>query len=121
MLGSTRVRKAVRKRPAKPLLQPRKRPRQARSRATYQSLLDATARVLERHGYAALTTNHVAEAAGVAVGSLYEYFPSKEVIVAELVRRTMAGVAGEVGDSFRAALDQRFERGFDAWLDTCFR
>jgi hypothetical protein len=40
--------------------------------------------------------------------------------VAELVRRTMAEVAGEVGDSFRAALDQRFEQGFGGWIDTCF-
>ncbi|HEX6242673.1 MAG TPA: helix-turn-helix domain-containing protein, partial [Polyangiales bacterium] len=121
MLGSTRVPKTARKRQPKPPLQPRKRPRQARSRATYESLLDATARVLERQGYAALTTNHVADAAGVAVGSLYEYFPSKEVIVAELVRRTMAEVAREVGDSYRAALDQSFDQGFGAWIDTCFR
>jgi AcrR family transcriptional regulator len=124
MLGSTRVRKTARglgKGSAKAALQPRKRPRQARSRATYTSLLDAAARLLEQHGYAALTTNHVAHAAGVAVGSLYEYFPTKEVIVAELVRRTMAEVAQEVGESFRAALDQRFARGFSVWVDTCFR
>lgn len=124
MLGSTRVRKAARgagKSAQKCVLQPRKRPRQARSRATYDSMLDAAARLLEQHGYAALTTNHVAQAAGVAVGSLYEYFPKKEVIVAEVVRRTMAEVAGEVGDGFRAGLEQRFEGGLGSWIDTCFR
>jgi AcrR family transcriptional regulator len=124
MLGSTRVREAPRgrgKRAPKSLLQPRKRPRQARSRATYDSLVDAATRLLEQRGYAALTTNHVARAAGVAVGSLYEYFPTKEVIVAEVVRRTMAEVAHEVGAGFRAALDQHFARGLGVWIDTCFR
>ena len=45
-------------------------PTQSRSQATYDSIVDAAARLLERHGYAALTTNHVAEAAGVAIGLL---------------------------------------------------
>jgi AcrR family transcriptional regulator len=121
MLGSTRVPKAVRKARKKPALQPKKRPLQARSRTTYESLLDAAARLLEQRGYAALTTNHVADAAGVAIGSLYEYFPSKEVIVAEVVRRTMAEVAQEVGESFRSAIEQHFELGLSTWVNTCFQ
>lgn len=124
MLGSARVAKPTakaRKKRDKPRLQPKKVPRQARSRTTYDSMLDAAARLLEQRGYAALTTNHVAEAAGVAIGSLYEYFPSKEVIVAEVVRRTMAEVASEVGESFRHAVDQHFEHGLAAWITTSFQ
>jgi AcrR family transcriptional regulator len=121
MLGSARVPKTARKSRKKATLQPKKRPLQARSRTTYEALLDAAARLLERYGYAALTTNHVAEAAGVAIGSLYEYFPSKEVIVAEVVRRTMAEVAREVGESFRNAIDQHFELGLSAWVNTSFQ
>jgi len=119
MLGSTRVSKTPRKSPPK-RLQPKKVPSQERSRATYASMLDAAARLLERHGYAALTTNHVADAAGVAIGSLYEYFPTKDVIVAEVVRRTMAEVAREVAASFQLALAQGFDAGLGRWVHACF-
>src|SRR5262249_38252823 len=66
---------------------PRKTPRQDRSRATVDAILEATADILVRHGYAKLTTNRIAERAGVNVASLYQYFPGKEAIVAELRRR----------------------------------
>ena len=60
---------------------------QARSRTMVESILRATARILVREGYAALTTNGVAEEAGASVGSLYQYFPSKESLVAALLQR----------------------------------
>jgi len=63
---------------------PRKAPRQARSRATVDAILDAAARVLVQRGYAATTTNAVAEVAGVSVGSLYQYFPNKDSLIAAL-------------------------------------
>ena len=66
---------------------PRKRPRQARSRATVDSVLAATARVLVKRGFDGLTTNLVAETAGVSVGSLYQYFPNKEALVGALIEK----------------------------------
>ncbi|MBV8761205.1 MAG: TetR family transcriptional regulator [Deltaproteobacteria bacterium] len=66
---------------------PRKRPRQSRSQATVDSLLGATARVLVRDGFDGLTTNAVATAAGVSIGSLYQYFPNKEALVAALIEQ----------------------------------
>ncbi|MDX2011164.1 MAG: TetR/AcrR family transcriptional regulator [Myxococcaceae bacterium] len=63
----------------------RKQPTQARSRALVESLLEATARILMREGWDALTTNRVAREAGVSVGSLYQYFPDKEALVSGLV------------------------------------
>jgi AcrR family transcriptional regulator len=65
--------------------QPRKAPRQARSKATVDTILTAAARVLVKDGFERTTTNRVAEAAGVSIGSLYQYFPSKESLVAALV------------------------------------
>ena len=65
----------------------RKTPRQERSRATVEALLEATADILIREGYAKLTTNRIAERAGVNIASLYQYFPGKEAIVAELRQR----------------------------------
>ncbi len=66
---------------------PRKSASQKRSRATVETLLDATARVLAREGYDRASTNWIAATAGVSVGSLYQYFPNKEALVAALVAR----------------------------------
>src|SRR6202167_6846461 len=73
--------------PKRPPTSPRKKPRQQRSQATVECILDATARVLCTTGYDRASTNRVAMAAGVSVGSLYQYFPSKEALVAALVDR----------------------------------
>jgi AcrR family transcriptional regulator len=64
----------------------RKAPRQARSRATVDAILDAGAQVLGRSGWAKFTTNAVADRAGVSIGSLYQYFPNKNVL-ADAIRR----------------------------------
>jgi AcrR family transcriptional regulator len=70
-----------------PRTTPRKQPRQLRSRETVDSILDATTRVLVKHGFDGLTTNAVAKVAGVSIGSLYQYFPNKEALVAALFER----------------------------------
>jgi AcrR family transcriptional regulator len=69
---------------------PRKRPRQERSEATVDAALEAAAREFAAHGYDGVTTNGIAAAAGISVGSLYQYFPSKEAIAVELARRYRA-------------------------------
>jgi AcrR family transcriptional regulator len=72
----------------------RKAPRQARSRATIDVILDAAAHILGDRGWTGLTTNTVAEIAGVSIGSLYQYFPNKDSILVELVRlHVESGVA----------------------------
>ncbi len=68
---------------------PRKRPRQARSKATVDTILVATTRVLVKQGFDGLSTNAVAIAAGVSIGSLYQYFPNKEALVSALIDRHM--------------------------------
>lgn len=69
---------------------PRKRPRQPRSVATFEAILEAAARILESLGFAGFNTNAVAELAGVSIGSLYQYFPSKDALIVELIRRERA-------------------------------
>lgn len=64
---------------------PRKQPLQARSRDTVDVILKAAARLLATKGYAATTTNHIAEDAGVSIGSLYEYFPNKDALLVALM------------------------------------
>jgi AcrR family transcriptional regulator len=59
----------------------------ARNPRVVEAVIDAAHRILATDGYDAMSTNRVARVAGVSVGSLYHYFPTKEAIVAELARR----------------------------------
>jgi AcrR family transcriptional regulator len=68
-------------------LEPRKPPVQDRSKRTVGDILAAAAQVFEACGYAAGTTNRIAERAGVSIGTLYQYFPSKEAIAVALLER----------------------------------
>lgn len=79
-----------------PELRPRKLPRQARSRASYDAILAGCARILERGGYESLTTNRVAEVAGVGIGTLYDFFPNREAIVVALAEQRLARLAAQV-------------------------
>ena len=84
----------------------RKEPRQARSRATTDAMLDAAARILGDRGWAGLTTNAVAETAGVSIGSLDQYFPNKLALIEAVRRRHF----DEVLAVLRAAADDRRTR-----------
>ena len=64
---------------------PRRKPRQERSQFTVDAIFGAVARLVATEGEAGLTTNRIAETAGVSVGSLYQYFPSKEAILAAML------------------------------------
>ncbi|MEU8815585.1 TetR/AcrR family transcriptional regulator [Actinoplanes sp. NPDC048796] len=68
-------------------LQPRRTPRQVRAELTRERILAAAAHVFAEHGYAAGTTNRIAERARVSIGSLYQYFPNKDAILAALLIR----------------------------------
>lgn len=83
---------------------PRKRPAQPRSRETVEAILGATAHILADVGYDALTTNAVAQRAGVSIGSLYQYFPSKDALVADLVDRHCDRMNAVFGSVFMRAL-----------------
>ena len=71
----------------RPQKNPRKLASQKRSRFTVNALLEATARVLKKEGYDRASTNKIAATAGVSIGSLYQYFPSKEALVAAVIER----------------------------------
>ena len=64
---------------------PRRTPRQERSQFTVDAIFEAVARIVATQGEGALTTNRIAEVAGVSVGSLYQYFPSKEAILVAML------------------------------------
>jgi len=74
----------------------RKQPRQARSTRLVADILEAAARVLVRGGAHHFTTARVAEAAGISVGSLYQYFPNKESILFRLQAEEWGQTMGEL-------------------------
>ncbi len=81
----------------------RKTPSQTRALRTVDTLFEAATRILASEGEAGFTTNRIAERAGFSIGTLYQYFPSKEAIVVALVRRQR----------------ERVMRELDAMLDRC--
>jgi AcrR family transcriptional regulator len=83
----------------RPSTKPRKSASQERSRLTVDALLEATARVLTTEGYDRASTNKIAAVAGVSIGSLYQYFPSKEALVAAVIDRHMRGMSQLVRDT----------------------
>ncbi len=83
----------------KPSTTPRKSASQERSRLTVDALLEATTHVLIKEGYDRASTNKIAAVAGVSIGSLYQYFPSKEALVAAVIDRHMQELLQVVRDS----------------------
>jgi AcrR family transcriptional regulator len=106
------------------MTEPRRTPRQDRSRARVESLLDAAERVFAARGYAEATTNHIAAEAGGSIGALYRFFPDKQSILLAIADRYDArmralaeALTGEdpAGMSLRAMVG-RGARAFNAFL-----
>jgi AcrR family transcriptional regulator len=80
----------TKKRTSHEALKPRKTPLQKRSAETVAVILEAAARILELFGFEGFNTNAIAERAGVSIGSLYQYFPSKDALLSGLIAREVA-------------------------------
>ena len=98
----------------KPVTRPRKIATQERSRTTVDSLIEATARILVKEGFDKASTNRIAEVAGVSIGSLYQYFPGKEALVAAVIERhqqhIMQTVRAELAQVSAQPLDEAMRR-----------
>ena len=103
-----------------PRPEPRKRPQQARSRITVEAILEGAFQVLVAEGFDGLTTTRVAERAGVSVGTLYQYYPDKEALVAALIDAHLAAEAAAIADVFAdaqtAPLPELSDRLVDAFV-----
>lgn len=94
-------------------LDPRRQPRQARSQQMCADILMAAADILRAGGAPAFNTNAIAERAGVSIGSLYQYYPTKEAILAALIR--------DMRRAMRNDLVEAVARGQDVELDIAIR
>lgn len=75
---------------------PRRTPSQSRSRVLVTAIIEACQQLLEEEGAEQLTTNRIAEVAGVTIGSLYQYFPNKEAILANLFSEKIAAETEQI-------------------------
>ncbi|WP_197319501.1 TetR/AcrR family transcriptional regulator [Saccharomonospora sp. NB11] len=84
----------------------RRQPVQQRSARRVERMLDASAELLDEIGYEGLTTTLIAKRAGVAVGSLYQFFPDKRAVVQALTQRNLERFIAAVNERL-SSLDPR--------------
>lgn len=72
-------------------------PRQARAKATVNDIIDAGFISVARHQLGGTTTRHIADIAGISVGTLYEYFPNKEAVFAAMHARLVTDTVALIG------------------------
>jgi AcrR family transcriptional regulator len=96
--------------PRKRSTTPRKLPQQDRSRITVEAILAATTHILTEEGYDKANTNRIAERAGISIGSLYQYFPNKESLMAALMEQHSNEIA--------ALVESKLQNLFDTPLET---
>ncbi|GAA2774209.1 TetR family transcriptional regulator [Nonomuraea dietziae] len=89
----------------------RRQPTQRRSARRVERMLDACAHLLDDVGYEALSTTRIAERAGVAIGSVYQFFPDKRAITQEVTRRNVELFVSRVGARF---LDEDYRGWWEA-------
>ena len=95
---------------------PRKQPVQARSRLTVKAILEATAQVLVAIGYERATTDAIAARTGVSIGTLYQYFPNKESLVAALIRNHVDEITRLLEAALVAAADASLESALQGMI-----
>ncbi|OED44089.1 hypothetical protein AB833_02380 [Chromatiales bacterium (ex Bugula neritina AB1)] len=88
-------------------LNPRKAPRQKRSQNTMDVILQATGELICTRGLDGFGTNQIADRAGVSIGSLYQYFPDKEAILACLIRDMRRQMLQDFRKAVENTKDQR--------------
>ncbi|MGM0569250.1 TetR/AcrR family transcriptional regulator [Marinobacter sp.] len=91
--------------PQNPRTRPLKRPRQARARFTVQAIYDAYVRIWQRDGWEHLTTRKVALETGIAIGTLYDYFPSREALHSGYVRHCIEEMIRRIDEQVIAPTD----------------
>jgi len=85
-------------------LTPRKSPKQERSARTVEAILQSAAHILETRGLAGYNTNAIAARAGASIGSVYQYFASKDAITVALISADIEGLVSAL-DSAAALID----------------
>ncbi|MEN0106575.1 MAG: TetR/AcrR family transcriptional regulator [Pseudomonas sp.] len=105
--------------PAKPRSKPLKRPSQARAIFTVEAIYEAFVRIWLRQGWSAVTTRAVALEAGVAIGTLYDYFPSKEALLSGYVRYGIECLLARLDSDVVQPTELPWQERIERLLDVC--
>jgi AcrR family transcriptional regulator len=95
----------------------RRKPIQKRARITVEAMLDAAVLLLKRRGASAITTNRIAETAGVSIGSVYQYFPNKHALFGALHQRHINWVSEVIHNKLRDCSESSLEELIGALID----
>lgn len=107
--------------PSQPIdFTPKKLPSQQRSKETFEAVIGACTWLLPRRGYAGTTTNHIAERAGVNIASLYEYFPGKDAVVAQVAERLVERVLHRLAAGAHHVMDRGPENAVRLWIELIY-
>jgi AcrR family transcriptional regulator len=107
--------------PSQPIdFTPKKLPSQERSKQTFEAVVGACTWLLPRRGYVGTTTNHIAERAGVNIASLYEYFPGKDAVVAQVAERLVERVLQRLAAGAPHVMDHGPEQAVRRWIELIY-
>lgn len=99
----------------------RRKPTQKRAQVTVEAILDAAIQLLKRGGVSSITTNRIAETAGVSIGSVYQYFPNKRAIFVALherhIRQVDSVMQRRMGESAEATLERLIASLIDGMIE----
>jgi AcrR family transcriptional regulator len=84
----------------------RRNPNQARSRDKLELIYEASIRILNKQGLEGLTTNRIAEVAGISIGTLYQYFSNKQEILVALGQREVDATIARITELFFQPSDE---------------
>lgn len=101
---------------------PRKEAKQSRSKMTVNAILTATTQLLKDKGLKGLTTSGIIERAGVSVGSLYQYFPSKESILSVILKNQFSSNVDEFVSDLKSLNEKEltFDQAIEYLVNTVF-
>jgi AcrR family transcriptional regulator len=95
----------------------RRKPSQERAQITVEAMLDAVIKLLKRGGVSSITTNRIAETAGVSIGSVYQYFPNKRAIFIALHDRHIRQVDRVMERRMAESAEATLEELIASWID----
>lgn len=102
--------------PASEPPKPRKRPKQSRSLMLVRAIEEACLKILSEEGPDRLTTQRIADVAGVNIASVYQYFPNKEAVLATVFEEEVARLAEAAAGEF-SRMQRLSERSFEGTLE----
>lgn len=98
----------------------RKKPKQGRSKELVDAIFQATVRILPEVGSENVTTKKIAEVAGVSIGSLYQYFPNKETLLAAVMDASSSVINAALNKRFRQMASMEIDEAIQFAVDGGF-